>query len=252
MEQYAFNDMLGKGFDSTPQENLMWMLYEMGCKGSGKNGSSWDYEWVPEVYNKHGHASGPYKGFNDWPWPCATASSSGQKNMIRGLLVYGHWLRKRRFDTEAHAIDCILAHLVRSSQRRVLTASYLDHVRERAGLGLSISSVEDALADFSERLGLDPLTRRAMGRVMERVALDDFERDQEQDLQDAKQNPKLVELGLGIDPEKPGYNRKKRKLRRKFEEERDSNSMTNSQISEKDDFDLLGNAPFNATNEQVG
>jgi hypothetical protein len=43
----SFNDMLNKGFDSTRQEIWLFKQYEAGepC-----------YQWVPEVYERHGHS----------------------------------------------------------------------------------------------------------------------------------------------------------------------------------------------------
>lgn len=47
MDKKAFNDMLGKGFDSAKQESYLWQKYEADPD---------EWSWVPEVYAKHGHA----------------------------------------------------------------------------------------------------------------------------------------------------------------------------------------------------
>ncbi len=50
MKKLAFNDMLGKGFDSARQESFCWQRYTEGDP---------QFWWVSDVYNRHGHA---------WDW----------------------------------------------------------------------------------------------------------------------------------------------------------------------------------------
>ncbi len=50
MEKIAFNDMLGKGFDSAKQESFSWIRFMEGDP---------QFWWVPDVFRAHGHA---------WDW----------------------------------------------------------------------------------------------------------------------------------------------------------------------------------------
>lgn len=45
--RFAFNDMLGKGFDSAKQESFAWQRFSEGDE---------QFWWVPHVHEKWGHA----------------------------------------------------------------------------------------------------------------------------------------------------------------------------------------------------
>lgn len=60
MKKLGFNDMHGKGFDSARSESWLWQRFSEGDP---------DYTWVPEVYEKHGHA---------WDWAQHERDKSGR------------------------------------------------------------------------------------------------------------------------------------------------------------------------------
>ena len=243
MKKRAFNDMLGKGFDSKHQERLLWKWFEEGCKGSSIDGSSsWDYEWVPEVYAKHGHATEEFKGFTNWRSPCAS--------VIQRLLVYGTGLEMQGFVREAHIIDRALYRLVTAgSSSRVVTANYLEHIKERTGLHQPFSTVDEALSNFSQRLGLDTTTRRALSERVYKIGVDDFIKERDQDLEDAAENPALAEWGLGLDREQfssdEEYKKAKKLHRLRMEKKRDEYGPEIEDAEDERSFELKDNAPFN-------
>jgi len=53
LRKLGFNDMIGKGWDSAPQESYCWQqFYENGATTSKTN----QFWWVPAVWAIHGHA----------------------------------------------------------------------------------------------------------------------------------------------------------------------------------------------------
>jgi hypothetical protein len=245
MKKQSFNDMLGGGFDSIPQEKLMWLLHERGCIGKSKDESStWNYEWVPEVYKRFGHATHPGKGFTEWRCPCAS--------LVRRLVTYGEMLEASGFIKEADIIDRTLFRLVKAqSTIRVVTADYLNSIKDRLGLRRPFTTVDEALQNFSQRLGLDTVTKRALSTRLHKLAIDDFERDQQQDLKDASENPALAGLGLGLDPDqfsdKREYERAKKKLRQHMKQQQDPRSSSAAGGEDEPSFALKDDAPFNTT-----
>lgn len=55
LKKLAFNDMIGKGFDSSVQESYCWQqFYENGASTDHESNQFW---WVPIVWELHGHAA---------------------------------------------------------------------------------------------------------------------------------------------------------------------------------------------------
>lgn len=54
LRKLGFNDMIGKGWDSAPQESFCWQrFYENGATTDRETNQFW---WVPTVWEIHGHA----------------------------------------------------------------------------------------------------------------------------------------------------------------------------------------------------
>jgi hypothetical protein len=54
LRKLGYNDMLGKGWDSAPQESYCWQKFKEG--GDSTDPNSNQFWWVPKVFEMHGHA----------------------------------------------------------------------------------------------------------------------------------------------------------------------------------------------------
>lgn len=67
LKKLGYNDMIGKGWDSSPQESYCWQKFTEN--GGSTDPDSNQFWWVPRVWELHGHA---------WNWDQHKRRPDGQ------------------------------------------------------------------------------------------------------------------------------------------------------------------------------